>query len=325
MIIDNPASRGATKMPPLSLLLATILLLVRCSARSVVLFSLPASVPLDNATIVRINPTVTVYDQALVDFWRLGAGPLAPVSSWNLSTWSGSGIAQLTDTRALLPPALQNGSTAVQFADGVFGASLNLFDTPMAPSDTLATITIEQNWSPQTRVAPWGAPGGALAMSIEYVAHSAFRTGVAVYSSWSLGLSHAVTGKYIWYESALWDLGRDLGGDELWIDTISGNVIVHGVLGTLPSAFHTMVAGSASSSNECWDGFRTFSFSISSTQVAAAIKAAEAKFNVTLGSDPKDWLLVHTNVELEGTPNVRGAHALRNMTITWMQAGTDGV
>lgn len=311
-------------MPPPVLFVVTTTLLLTLSSARTVLFSLPASLPLDNATIVRINPTVTVYDQALVDLWRLGAGPLAPVSLWNLSAWSGSGIAQLTDTRALLPPAAQNGSTAVQFADGVFGASLNLFDTPMAPTDTLATITIENNWSPQTRVAPWGAPGGALELSIEYVAQSAFRTGVAVYSSWSLGLSNAVTGKYIWYETALWDLGRDLGGDELWIDTISGNVIVHGVLGPAPSAFHTMAAGSASSSNECWDGFRTFSFSVSSSQVAAAVSAAEAKFNVTLGGDPADWLLVHTNVELEGTPNARGAHALRNMTITWVQAAMDG-
>ena len=43
--------------------------------------------------------------------------------------------------------------------------------------------------------------------------------------------------------------------------------------------------------------------------------AANKQFNISLGTDPAEWNLVHTNVELEGTPNVRGAHSLANMTI----------
>ena len=283
----------------------------------VLLFALPDVLALDNASIVRINPTSTINDQVLVDFWRVGAGPLSAEGAWDLSSWTGSGIAFGAATRAMQPAALLNGSTAMQFAGGVFGASLNLFDTPLGPADSLGTITVENNWGPTSRVAPWAAPGGTLSLSVEYVAFSAQRAGVAIYSSWSLGLSNVKTGRYVWYETALWDLDRDLGGDELWIDTISGNVIVHGVAGA-PSAFHTMVPGSAAASSSCWGGFRTFAWSVSAAQVAAAITAAEAKFNTTLGADPADWLLVHTNVELEGTANVRGAHALRNMTITWL-------
>ena len=280
-----------------------------------VLFSLPDSLPLDNASIVRINPTSTPLDLALVDLWRLGAGPLANETAWDVSAWTGSGLVGAAASRALLPPANVNGSTAVQFAGGVFGASLNLFTTPLAPTDSLGTITIENNWSPTTRVQPWAAPGRLLDMSVDYQAFSAFRTGVAVYSSWSLGISNNVTGRFVWYETALWDLDRDLGGDELWIDTISGNVIVHGVLG-VPSAFHTMAADSAASSSSVWAGFRTFHWTISAAEVAAAIKGAEAKFNTTLGSDPSEWILVHTNIELEGTSNVRGAHSLKNMVVS---------
>lgn len=238
-----------------------------------------------------------------------------------MAAWTGAETT-LAFQRGLDPAAGLNGSTAMQYADGVFGASLNLFDTPLAPPDSLGTITIENNWSPQTSAAPWNASGAVLDMSIMYEAHSAFRTGVAVYSSWSLGLSHRVSHDFVWYETALFDLDRPLGGDEIWLDTISGNVIVHGVLGA-PSAFHTMAADSSASQTSVWAGRRLFHFTVASTQIAAAMQAANEKYNVTLGTDPADWLLVHTNVELEGTANVRGAHSLANMTITLVAEAED--
>jgi len=290
------------------------------AAQPRMLFSLPDSLELDNASIVRINPTTTPLDTTLVDLWRLGAGPLAPEVAWDLSAWTGSGIASRADTRALLPPAAENGSTAVQFSSGVFGASLNLFTTPLAPADSLGTITIEYNWSPSNWVQPWANAGALLDMSVMYMAYSAARTGVAVYSSWSLGLSNNVTQRFVWYETALWDLDRALGADELWIDTISGNVIVHGVLGP-PSDFHTQAADSANSTSSCWtSGPRLFHWTISAEQIAKSIALAEAKFNTTLGGNPSEWRLVHTNIELEGTANVRGAHSLSGMTISLLSS-----
>ena len=288
-------------------------LALRAGASRTVLFALPDSLPLDNSSIVRVNPSEIVYDHALVDFWRCGSGPLAPIASWDMAPWTGANTS-LANQRGLLPNATMNGSTAVSFAGGVFGASLNLFDTPLAPTDTLGTITIENNWSPSQTVAPWAVAGAELDLSIMYEAHSAFRTGVAVYSSWSLGLSHQKTLDFVWYETALFDLDRDLGADEIWHDTISGNVIVHGVLGP-PSAFHALAPDSSVSQTATWSGRRLFHFTITSAHIAAAMNAANAKFNISLGTDPAEWNLVHTNVELEGTPNVRGAHSLANMTI----------
>ena len=58
-------------------------------------------------------------------------------------------------------------------------------------------------------------------------------------------------------------------------------------------------------------------FTIDGGQVAAAITSANTKFNLTMGTDPSRWQLVHTNVELEGTGQGRAAHALQNMTIAW--------
>ena len=44
---------------------------------------------------------------------------------------------------------------------------------------------------------------------MEYQAPTAAKTGVAIYSSWSLGF-HAAgnASQYVWYETALFDLGR---------------------------------------------------------------------------------------------------------------------
>jgi hypothetical protein len=45
------------------------------------------------------------------------------------------------------------------------------------------------------------------------------------------------------------------------------------------------------------------------------MQAAERKFNRTLGADCRDWVLVHTNVEAEGTGEGRMGHTVRGMTI----------
>ena len=299
-------------------LLAAAALAARCAAAPQLLYSLPEELALDNSSIVRVNPTSTPQDTTLVDFWRLGAGPLAPAQGWDLSAWTGASGLDRASQRGLQPSADVNGSTAMQFESGTFGASLNLFETPTAPPDTLGTITIENNWGPATQVAPWAPAAGALDLAVLYEAHSAFKTGVAVYSSWSLGLSHRVSKAFVWYETALFDLDRDLGGDEIWHDTISGNVIVHGVLGP-PSAFHELADDSSVSSSSVWAGKRLFHFAITRAHIAAAIAAANMQFNITLGTDPSDWILVHFNVELEATPGARAAHSLQNLTISWTQ------
>ena len=119
----------------------------------------------------------------------------------------------------------------------------------------------------------------------------------------------------MWYETALFDLERPLGGDEVWRDTISGNVIVHGVLGA-PSAFHTAAPDSCAASSQAWAGYRRAHFSVGAAQVRAAMGAANAQFNLTLSLDPAQWALVHWNVELEGTAGVAAGHSLHSLTIT---------
>ena len=276
-----------------------------------VLYSQPAALDLGNASVVRVNPTSTPQGQTLVDFWRLGDVPaLAPVA-WPMGAYTGSPVSAAL-TRGLTP--LAAGSCAMSYAEGVFGATLDTAD--LTPGQTLGTITVENNWGAGDAASPWAADG-AVDCSVFYQASSAARaTGaVAVYSSWSLGIRSAVDAAFIWFETALFDLDRPLGGDEIWHDTISGNVIIHGVLGA-PSAFHTAAPDSAAASTSTWQGFRRMHFTVSAAQLASAIAAANAQFNLSLHADPALWALVHFNVELEGTANVTAGHSLRGLTIT---------
>ena len=114
-------------------------------------------------------------------------------------------------------------------------------------------------------------------------------------------------------------MDRPLGGDELWHDTISGDVIIHGVLGAA-SAFHTAAADSAAASTSAWAGFRKIHFTVSAAQVSGAIAATNAKFNLSLDVDASAWSLVHFNVELEGTANVSAGHSLHSLTLTALPA-----
>ena len=295
--------------------LALLSVLSRC--RPAILYTQPAQLDVANASLVRVNPGAdAVSGTTVVDFWRVGAGPLAS-AAWPLGPFTGS-PAPGASTRGLLPAVA--GSCAISYAAGVFGAVLNTQTDAIAPGQTLGTITIEQSWPAPGVAAPWAA-GGSLDASAFYQVPTARReTGaIAVYSSWTLGIRSAVDNVFIWYETALFDLDRPLGGDELWHDTISGDVIIHGVLGAA-SAFHTAAADSAAASTSAWAGFRKIHFTVSAAQVSGAIAATNAKFNLSLDVDASAWSLVHFNVELEGTANVSAGHSLHSLTLTALPA-----
>ena len=286
-------------------------------APPLLLYALPHSIDMGNASLVLADPAgAPLLDATRIIFWRLGGGPLLPVGGWDLAPWTGgcSAPCPRAEQRGV-GPVVRNGSSAAAFSEGEFRAVLNLFDTPVPPPASLGTIVIEYNWSPSTRVAPWPLDGSLLDLAVRVRTPSAAKTGVAVYSSWTIGLSHAATGAFVWWETAIFDFARPLGGDELWLDTISGNVIVHGVLGPA-SAFHSRSADSGVSGEAPWQEARLLHFTVSGAQVAGAMEAANAKFNLTLGTRARDWLLVHTNLEAEGLGGARMGHSVSGMAIT---------
>ena len=182
----------------------------------------------------------------------------------------------------------------------------------------MGTITIGYDWSLSSRVAPWR--DGFLDMSVEYKVPTAdkCRTCTAIYSSWTIGLASQNGSSFVWYETALFDLERPLGGDVVFMDTISGRPIIHSPLsfGEI-SHFHSLLPDSAPSSSEPIREFQRFHFSIEAQHVVNAMTAANSKYNLTLSEDPAEWYLVHTNVELEGTSGGAAGHSLRNMIIAW--------
>lgn len=289
-------------------LLSTLFLLRALAAP---LFSLPASVNLTATTVV--DPSAAgAPDELVLAIFRVGAGPASPLS-WDLSARTGAAL-PAADARGVRP--LVVGSTALQYGNATFGALLNLTADPLEPGASLGTVTVGYDWSAARAAAPWAGGGGGLELSIDYQVPTAQKTGVAVYTSWTVGLATAAANTFVWYETALFDLDRPLGGDVIWLDTISGRPIVHAVLSqTQPSRFHRVYPDSANSATTSWAGFRRFHFAIEAAHVAAAMAAANEKFNLTLSTNPADWRLVHTNVEVEGTAGGVAAHSLREMVI----------
>ncbi len=282
------------------------------------LLRMPDAIDMTNASIIRVNPFAgpDVFDQFVVDIWRLGDVKLQPVQ-WNVSEWTGLAVPEGThgEFQLGLSPGV-TGSSAVQYFNGTFGAHLNTITNPIQPNQSLATITIEYNWSPETRVCPW-ANASHLELSVMYQAPAAARQGVAVYSSWSLGLLHAATRKFVWFETALFDLERPLGGDVVWLDSISGNAIVHSALNGQHSLFHTLLPDSAVSVSAPFSGLKLFHFTVSGDNIRAAMMAANSKFaGLNLSTVAAEWQLVHTNVEVEGTALGRCGHSLRLMNIS---------
>jgi hypothetical protein len=277
------------------------------------LFEMPDTLDIFNSSIARVNPSNGLLDETVLTVWRLGDEPLSP-SGWQVSDWTN---ARINSDQVCMTPS-EEGSSAVIYSNGTFGALLNTITNPIQNGSSLGTITIEYNFSPKFQIFPWSKENNLLDMSVLYEPPQAFRTGIAVYSSWSLGILHQKSSVYMWYETAIFDLNRDLQGDQIWHDTISGNVIAHGVLGA-PSQFHSLSFDSATASNTTWIGKRLLHFTISSANINAAILKVNLDFNLTLDTNPQNWALVHTNIELEGTSGVRGGHSLSAMRIMLLE------
>ena len=147
------------------------------------LLRMPHSIDLTNASIVRVNGGPPIFDQFVVDLWRLGDVKLQPVL-WRASEWTGLDVPQGSQGEFQRGPSPSvAGSTAVQYYNGTFGANLNLFTDPIQPNQSLATITMEYNWGAETRCAPWAAPASRLELSLLYQVPVAARNDSAVYAT----------------------------------------------------------------------------------------------------------------------------------------------
>jgi hypothetical protein len=278
---------------------------------------------LNLTTHARVDPTTPLLDTTSISLWRIATPgeACAPITAWDGGNWTGLSIApafRAAEQCGLHPSHL--GSTVAQYAAGAFGAQLNLYDTP--PTASLGTLTVEYTWSEPQWVAPWprGTSDGALIQCTAlYQAPTAAKDGVAIYSSWSLGF-HALSNasQYVWYETALFDLGRAFS-QVIWMDTISGYPIVHSYLGVPSERYHTELPGCAHSSNATMPGLRWVGFTISASQFSAAIADANAVSGEGYSTDPADWALGHWNIEAEGTGEGRMGHEVKGLQLALVQ------
>ena len=140
-----------------------------------------------------------------------------------------------------------------------------------------------------------------------------------MYATLSLGLHNMAGSKpqYIWYETTLFDAKRSMV-EAVFVDTISGNGIIHGFLGKdSTKSYSSQQPGSADSANLSWTGFRHFDFTVSAAQLVRGITNINDKFKFDLRSDPAEWALGHFNVELEGTGDAAiAAHSMKGIRIS---------
>jgi hypothetical protein len=296
---------------------AFVFILMSTFGDSAILYSMPSDLNL--STNARADPQTTLFDNTSISLWRIATAgeSCEPITGWDGGNWTGLFVApsiRASHQCGLHPSHL--GSTVVQYADGAFGAQLNLFDTP--PTASLGTVTVEYTWSQPRWVAPW--PGGVhdgavVECTTSYQAPTAYKDGVAIYSTWSLGFHSAVNvSHYVWYETALFDLNRSFS-QVIWMDTISGYPIVHSYLGVPSQRYHTELPGCAHSSNATMPGLRWVGFTINATQFAAAISDANAVSGEGYSTDPADWRLGHWNIEAEGTGAGRMGHEVMGLQI----------
>jgi hypothetical protein len=277
-----------------------------------IIYSQPHDI--DMKTQVRVNPTKGVFDTTYVSLFRLPASSLKPIT-WDVGTFTGLNITKELREKAQLGFYPDHyGSTAVQYKDGVMGAHLNTYDThPIGAS--LATITIDYNWSPSTRVSPWRTTNTSLLhLSLNTQVPTADRRGIAVYTSVSIALAHIPSGRFVWYETAIFDLHRPLG-NFIQQDTFTSGAIIHGVLDDKPNPYHTALPGCLHSQQDPWKDLRQLNITISAQQFQQGIKDANRLLKIDLPTDVHEWTIVNLNVEVEATDMCRAGHTVSDLKL----------
>lgn len=121
---------------------------------------------------------------------------------------------------------------------------------------------------------------------------------IAIYTSVSLAISHVPSGKFVWYETAIFDLDRKME-NHLYEDIFMSGAIIHAVLNDEYNPYHTKLPGSMLSSTKVWNGYRLLNVSISAVEFVRGLQDVNNAFYLDLVEDHTDWTIVNLNVEVE--------------------------
>lgn len=215
----------------------------------------------------------------------------------------------------------------VLYANGYFGAQLNT----SGESEALSTITIESSFDSDGCALVWdGSNATELSVEMQFAAPIAFRqdpedNGCAVYASLSIYLRSKTKKYFVWYSTPIFDFGRDVERDHVFIDTVSQKLIVSGPVSGR-SRYNQRGEGSALTSNRTLSPDTLYSYRITAANVEAGIRDGLARFPGQLPPDlPLDassWCVPGFNLELEATPGAGAGMRVSGMHISVVSKGS---
>ena len=142
----------------------------------------------------------------------------------------------------------------------------------------------------------------------------------AVYASLSINV-HTKPGlpnHFIWYETKVFDFGRDVMLDHVFIDTVSQKLIIASPLSGI-SKYHKLLHNSSKSSNKTWTNRKYFGYEVKSKHleqgIADGLKAFPSHFPHGMPTNASDYCISGFNLELEATPDAGAGINLHNLRI----------
>lgn len=281
----------------------------------------------------------TISDGIAKHFWVQGVGgqtpqpygtfflqanqpnPFTPTGVYTPVTWSAAGYTGL----ALPQPGTQLGiyntraqsafaHTIAQMAGNAVGGFIYSPDLINgSASNNNGTAGMKQMICPSFQF-PLGAPvfpfangNNGIAASLDFQVPYATAAGIAnvssSYASSDFLLVHKTTGARVSYSVKLFALGANPTHDSTNYDVPTGSAIAAAVAATW-SRYLTLGSGSAQMSGTTWSGWRTFSFTITTANAAAALTDIDTAMPGFLPStNPADYILStwHGNFETHYT------------------------
>lgn len=201
------------------------------------------------------------------------------------------------------------GHTAAQVDGGRVGAYLNSRD--LFTGSPGMRMMISPGYQFATTVTPFSAPGAVIAASVDLQVPSA--TNVPshnlsnCYAKLDWLFMHVRNGARVSVSTGLFSNGGTPSQDGSGFDTLTNTAIADAFCAPF-SQLVTIGAGSEAFQSQTWRGLRTFRYTMSQDQFAAALAAAAplaAAHGYTLPVEPDQYAIasLHLNAELHYTHN----------------------
>ncbi len=212
--------------------------------------------------------------------------------------------------------------SAIQYSNnGIYASAINTTNA----EEVLTTNTIETSFGECLNVWDNNNDKNSFLVEYELAVPTAFKKFLkentcAVYASLSINV-HTKPGlpnHFIWYETKVFDFGRDVMLDHVFVDTVSQKLIIASPLSGI-SKYHKLLHNSSKSSNKTWTNRKYFGYEVKSKHleqgIADGLKAFPSHFPHGMPTNASDYCISGFNLELEATPDAGAGINLHNLRI----------